>query len=177
MVPEVQLGAFLEEAPGAEPALAATAYSLMGVGGLLARLALAAVVLRYEVDNLLILQGCSVALGVAIVGLGAHGRAPAYVAAYAVAHGFLTNLGFNCVPPALLELVGAEAFPDAVGWSFSLRAPLVLLAPPLAGLGRELAGGFEPVWTLTGALSAASAAPICVAHFRCKRLAGGRERA
>jgi hypothetical protein len=172
LVPEIQLGAFVEEVLPAQPELAATAYSLMGAASIAARVALAVVTFRYEVDSLLILQGCSVALGMAIGALGAHGRSPTYVALFAVAHGALTSAGLSCVSPALLELFGAEAFSAAVGLTFTLRAPLVLAAPILAGLGRELSGSFDGVWTVVGALCAASAAPICIASMKCRRLAG-----
>ena len=77
----------------------------------------------------------------------------------------------SCVAPVLMELLGAAALPTALGLTFTLRAPLVLLAPPLAGALREAAGSYDVVWTTVGALCAASAAPLCIASARCKRVA------
>lgn len=174
IIPEIFLGSFVEESL-LPPSVASTAYTLMGLAGLVARLGLGGVSLFFEMDMLLLLQFCVVALGAGMMGLAAHGALPAYLYAYALLSGAATNLAQSCVPPVLLRLYGAENLPAALGGTYTLRAPAVLLAAPLADLARGALGGFAGVWTIAGVLCLLSSFPVCLVHLKCARKGRGGE--
>ena len=173
-IPEVHLGTFIAE-QGMPSSVTAACYSLMGLSGLLARLLLGFVTLRYEMNMLLLLQFTVLALGVAMLGLAAHGVSAAYLYLYAIVSGAATNVAMSCVSPVLLVLFGADALPSALGGTYTLRAPAVLLAAPLAAVVIEGLQGYQLVWTLTGVLCCLSAMPACLAHLQCRRRAEGEE--
>ena len=167
-IPEVHLGAFIEDANGLPPSVTSTCYSLMGIGGLLTRVMLFFVTVRYDLNLLLLLQFACVALGVSILGLAAHGSSPTYLYTFSFLMGGFYNVSVACISPVLQELFGAEMLHKALGAMYTLRAVPVLLAPVLAAIVIDRAG-FATVWTLTGVLCVLSSFPVCLAHMGCKR--------
>ena len=171
-IPEVHLGTYIGEA-GLPSRVASACYSLMGVAGLLARLLLGLLALRYDMNMLLLLQFVVVALGVAMMGLAAHGGSEAYLYLYSLVAGAACNISISCVSPVLLVLFGAEALPSALGATYSLRAPAVLLAAPLAAMAVDALQGYAVVWSLGGVLCCLSALPVCLVHIQCRPRAAG----
>jgi cyanate permease len=126
-VSESLLGTALVEA-GHAPSFSASVYAVMGGVGIVSRLVIGALTLRWEVDVMALMQISNVACGLAIMGLAAHSRSAVYCYVYAAIIGSLGGLAYSMSTPVLLEVFGLERLPAAIGAAFTFRAPAVLVA-------------------------------------------------
>jgi hypothetical protein len=168
-VPETHLGAFVEDV-GLPPELASRLYSAMGLAGIVGRLFFGTLTYFYDVDLLLLVQICGVATGLSVAGLGLYGRSELYLYSHAIVLGGLGTAIFGFISPVLAGIFGIPGLPYALGGTYTVRAPVVLLAAPLAGWAREELGDYQDVWAVCGCLLLLSALPIALMRTECRRV-------
>lgn len=165
----IHLGSYasLDSGYGAE--YAADLYFAIGLAGVLGRVATAFFLLRYEVDLLFLLQLYAAATGLALSGLSLYGGSKEYLMFNAVVYGALGGSTFGLVPPVLASTFGIEGLPFALGGTYTVRAPVVLLAGPIGGWIRDWRGSYADVWLVGGFIVVTSALPLALMHCTCQR--------
>ena len=132
----------------------ARALSLVGLFGAIGRVALGALADRPGVHKVRLLAACMSVAGVPVLILGATGGggggAPFIYAAAAV-FGLLSGSVVSQVPPLLVEHLGAENLPLALGTQYTIQVPTVLAIQPLVGLARAREGSYAGGFALMGA--------------------------
>jgi len=168
-VSEVYLGAFAQEEGHFPPDLVASLYSMMGAAGIVGRLVLGVATLYWDMDLLFLVQVCGVITGLAMAFLSVYGSSYAYLALFAFTQGAIGSVMFSCSTPLLAALFGIPALPYALGGTYTLRAPLVLLAAPMAGYLQRAQGNFRDVWAISGIVLILSALPVGLMGCQCTR--------
>ena len=75
---------------------------------------------------------------------------------------------FSFSSPILASLFGIAQLPFSLGGTYTVRAPLVLLAAPLAGYARDAGGSFQNVWAISGLILVLSALPVGLMRCECR---------
>lgn len=170
-VPETHLGAYCDDL-GLEAGTASKLYSAMGLAGIIGRFGFGFLTLAWDVDLLLLMQICGVSTGLAVMGLASYAHLEWYLYFFSVVLGGAGTAIFGFVTPVLASLFGIPGLPYALGGTYTVRAPTVLLAAPIAGWAREAIGDYKDIWAVCGVLLVLSALPIALMRTECKRVTG-----
>lgn len=168
-VPETHLATFVATDMGLGNAEASRLFAVMGVAGIVGRLLFGSLTLYYHVDLQFLLQSCGVATGLCMAGLAVFGGSPAYLTLFAIVFGGVGGSTYGFVSPILVDYFGLQGLPAALGGTYTVRAPAVLLFSPIAGWVREATGSYTSVFFVCGVLCVVSALPIGVLHCECRR--------
>jgi MFS family permease len=166
---ETHLASFVSSDMGHGSAEASRLFAVMGTAGVIGRLLFGSVTLYYHVDMTFLLQSCGVATGLSMAGLSIFGKSSGYLTFFAIIFGGVGGSTYGFVTPILVDYFGLQGLPAALGGTYTVRAPAVLLFSPIAGWVRESVGGYEGVFFVCGALCVISALPIGVLHCECRR--------
>jgi cyanate permease len=102
--------------------------------------------------------GSMIVCGVAMLGLAApFGGGQTFLSMFSLIFGLSAGTIVSLAPPILVDSLGLDALPLALGGVYSMQAPLVLLAPPLAGVLRSAQGDYTAVWLAAGITMCAAA--------------------
>ena len=134
---------------GTPAALAAALVGVQGGANIAGRLSMGRLSDVRGVRRGYVIAGAIGTLGLATAGLAAWGGAFAAQAAFIVLSGFCGG-AVIAATPFLIEFVGMRRVARALGWTSTLQAPLVALAPPLVGLLRERTGSYRAAWVPLG---------------------------
>ena len=148
---------------------ASNLYLIMGVSGIFGRLALSALTYFFDVDLVFITQLFGIITGLAMSGIALYGESGYYLMFFAFILGGIGNSVFLLSGPILASLFGVPTLPFTLGGTYTVRAPLVLLAAPLAGYAQMALGSFKHVWAITGLVLTLSALPVGLMNCQCKR--------
>lgn len=168
-IPETHLGAYAEDV-GMDSVFIGNLYSIMGLAGIIGRIIFGLVTLRYDIDLLLLMQFCGITTGLSIFGLAIYGHFESYLVLNSVIIGGLGGAIFGFVSPILANLFGIPGLPYALGGTYTIRAPIVLVAAPIAGWLRSEIGSYTHIWTVTGLCLILSALPIALMSTKCRRI-------
>lgn len=148
---------------------ASNLYLIMGISGIFGRLALSALTFFFDVDLVFITQLFGIITGLAMSGIALYGESGWYLMFFAFILGGIGNSVFLLSGPILASLFGVPTLPFTLGGTYTVRAPLVLLAAPLAGYAQMALGSFKHVWAITGLILTLSALPVGLMNCVCKR--------
>jgi MFS transporter, MCT family, solute carrier family 16 (monocarboxylic acid transporters), member 6 len=84
-------------------------------------------------------------------GAGA-GSAEGALVAFALVFGLFSGSVVSMVPPIMVDFIGVENLPHAMGGLYTVQMPTALGGPPLAGYSRGVAGDYFGVWITCGIL-------------------------
>lgn len=128
------------------------------------------------------------------------GDSRTYLIGFACVFGALGGTAYELGPPMLANMFGVRShdssgntdthmtpppppthfFPQleglayALGGTYSLRAPTVLLAGPVAGMLRDRSGSYDTAWVASGFLLIAAALPLGLLSCDCRRATAER---
>lgn len=170
---------------GLPPERAAALVSLMGVAGTVGRVAFGRVADHPRVDKVLLFQVSLMLAGGAVLLFAAAGRgspaAPppagggdatfAVFVVGALLFGLFSGAIVSQVPVIMAENLGLESLPAAMGGSYTIQAPAVLVSPPLAGAARAWLGNYYALFIVVAL--AMTLSPLLL-YFMPGRGCGGR---
>ncbi|HLX38552.1 MAG TPA: hypothetical protein VKR29_12155 [Candidatus Binataceae bacterium] len=127
---------------GLSPSDAATAASMVGAGGLVARLGSGFLLDLFFAPSVAIALFSSSTIGLLLLWSGAQGFAP-------FAAGFLVGIGqgaeLDIIPYMVSRYFGSGAFAHIYGYLFAAFLLGAVLGPPLMGFGFDLMGSYGPI--------------------------------
>jgi len=142
-------------------AFAASLVMIMGGASMAGRFLLGWVNVKApHIPPLLVFEVFVIITGFALLGLPAYGSHHGYLVMFAALVGATGQNTYGQIAPALADLFGLDMLPLALGATYTVRAPFVLAAAPIAGWARERTGSYDAVWLATGVLMLASAVPM-----------------
>ena len=148
---------------------ASNLYLVMGISGIIGRLALSALTFFFDVDLVFITQLFGIITGLTMSGIAIYGQSGSYLIFFAFVLGGIGNSVFLLSGPILASLFGVPTLPYTLGGTYTIRAPVVLLAAPIAGYAQMALGSFKHVWAITGLVLTLSALPVGLMNCVCKR--------
>jgi predicted MFS family arabinose efflux permease len=156
------LATFVVEEAGQPQSVGARIVSAIGVGNICGRIVLgrvADVVSAATPRGKVYLFGGSMGVSGAIVvllGLPGVGTSLGYLIPFALLFGFSSGGLVSLTPPILVDALGLDALPLALGGTYSAQAATVLLFPPLGGWVRTATGSYAADWGWAGAVMLAA---------------------
>jgi predicted MFS family arabinose efflux permease len=146
-----------------------------GVAGIVGRIVFTLIATRRDIPLLTQFQLCVIITGLSVFGLAVYGTSHAYLIIMSVLTGFFGGPGviYGLVVPTLGRYFGPSGLSIALGGTYTVRAPSVLLASPIAGYIRDATGSYNIVWTLSGVMMVLSAFPIFFTQCMRKRKEAG----
>jgi MFS family permease len=127
---------------GVSPRDAATAASLVGVGGLVARLGSGLLLDLFFAPSVAVSLFSSSTIGLILLWSGAPGFVP-------FAAGFLVGIGqgaeLDIIPYMVSRYFGSAAFAHIYGYLFASFLLGAVLGPPLMGFGFDMIGSYRPI--------------------------------
>jgi hypothetical protein len=145
-------------------------YAALGFAGIISRLVFGLITLRYDISLAFVIKVCVICVGFSMMLLPIYGNTYWYLLLFSSVQGALGAITFSTSGPYLSQLFGIVALPFALGGTYTIRAPVVLFAAPLAGYFRDITGTFTDVWVLGGLTLIFSAFPISLIDCSCKRI-------
>lgn len=156
------LATFVVEEAGQSHAVGARIVSAIGVGNICGRIVLgrvADVVSAATPRGKVYLFGGSMAVSggiVMLLGVPGLGTSLYYLVPFAFLFGFSSGGLVSLTPPILVDALGLDALPLALGGTYSAQAATVLLFPPLGGWVRTATGSYAADWGWAGAVMLAA---------------------
>ena len=172
-IPEVHLPTYINEQfpPELAKSITSKTFSIMGISGIIGRLSFGTLTLWYEIEPIFIVQLCIVVSGLFIGGLAVYGGSLVFLYMFAFVFGAFGSTVFIFVPSLIATVFGVEESGNAaLSGTYTIRAPLILLAAPVAAWVRNDSGTYVAVWVMSACTMCFSSLPLSYIYGTpCKR--------
>lgn len=149
-VPYTHLAAHVVEV-GFSSGFAAAIVAGLGAGSIAGRILMGRAADSRAISVLGLFQGSMLTAGAVTIALAWLGHRAEYLCFYAASFGFFAGGIVSLSPSLLIDAFGLDALPVALGASYTVQTPTVLLLPPIAGWVRAATGDYTSSWLWSGA--------------------------